>query len=240
MFHRAILSASIILTTAGLAAAGDNFVGVVPGQANIFGAGHADAPDPNGGGGGVLPTGFNINPGSNDYLQFNSVAGQVGCCGPGLLNGPDGGPFASGDTNVDSFGGISGLRHDGATMFLVGVFIGADEPADPAPERLDFTSNTSFTELSPALNQSFFIGDGYTIGTALGGGAQPHRFNIPAGATRLYLGFVDAFDFGSPFNPPGFYNDNVGELQVDFFIAPAPGAASVLLLGAAPMLRRRR
>jgi hypothetical protein len=108
-------------------------------------------------------------------------------------------------------GGISGVQHGELTLFLVGVFLDDDEPGDPAPPRLDFSNDAltdDFLELAPALRQTFFIGDG------LAGGSE-QIFHVPAGATRLFLGFADAFDFGDPIGPPGWYDDNLGQLVVD-------------------------
>jgi hypothetical protein len=70
---------------------------------------------------------------------------------------------------------------------------------------LDFTGNRDFASLSPALAQTFFIGDGRT---ATG---RPQRFNPPPGATRLYFGLADAWKFQGP---PGFYADNSGSFEV--------------------------
>ena len=93
-----------------------------------------------------------------------------------------------------------------------GVELELRRPAGPvrvrAPARLDFSMNAhseSFAELSPLLGQTFFIGDGTTPS-----GLQ-QRFVIPAGATRFYLGFADAFSFQGP---PGAYADNTGGLSV--------------------------
>jgi hypothetical protein len=90
-------------------------------------------------------------------------------------------------TNISSYGGISGIRNDNAIGFLVGVFLNDSEPTGSGPSALDFTNNTSFAELSPQLNQTFFIGDGLT-GSGLG---NIQRFLVPEQATRLFLGFAD-------------------------------------------------
>ena len=55
------------------------------------------------------------------------------------------------------------------------------------------------------VGQTFFIGDGMTPS-----GLQ-QRFIVPPNATRLYLGFADAFSFQGP---PGAYGDNTGGLSV--------------------------
>ena len=101
-------------------------------RANIFGAGHAIAPGPGGGGGGVLPPDVSLPPGSGRVLTFSSVTGAVSGI-DSELNGPDGGTSASGDTDITSYGGISGIVHPNRTMFLVGVFLADAEPIDPAP-----------------------------------------------------------------------------------------------------------
>jgi hypothetical protein len=191
----------------------------VPGDANIFGAGHSLPPAPGGGGAGELPTEFDLGftAGSGVVLVFSSVTGSVTLNeGTGNnANDPDGIGSAS-NIGVNSFGGISGVVAPNAG-FLAGVFLGPSEPTDPAPLRLDFTIvGTSFTSLSPQLNQVFFIGDGLTgdeIGTV-------QQFNVPAGATRLFLGLVDAPSYHGD---PGAYGDNIGAFSATFTV-PEPSA----------------
>lgn len=112
----------------------------------------------------------------------------------------------------------------------------AATPSQRRPARLDFrTLGTGFTELSPLLGQSFFIGDGLT---GLGTGAQ-QQFHAPAGATRLFVGIVDGGFFGW-FGPPsdsapGAYVDNSGSFSVDFGIrttsdVPEPATAGLVAL----------
>ena len=110
--------------------------------------------------------------------------------------------------------GISGIRLDKGSGFLSAVFVGNSTPSAPAPAQLLFTNNgttnsidTSFTELHPILNQQFFVGDGLT---GNGSGAI-QKFFIPAGATRLYLGFADGDGYNGD---PGAYYDNSGALSV--------------------------
>jgi Ca2+-binding RTX toxin-like protein len=169
-----------------------------------------------------------FTPDSNLVLTFSSVTGSVSCCsgGGGTFNGPDGGLLASGTTNITSFNGIAGIIHTNRTMFLVGVFLDNTEPSDPAPARLSFSNPEDFTDLSPALGQVFFIGDGLTD---TGGAVQ--RFHVPAGATRLFLGFADAINFGNPTSPPGFYSDNVGSLVIETEIAEACNGLEATILG---------
>jgi hypothetical protein len=186
------------------------FSGTVAGTANIFGAGLTVPPAPGGGGPGTTPFEIRFQPGDHQDLTFQSVTGQVSCCGNGAaaFNGPDGGKNASGDTDITSYGGISGIVDPDRTMFFVGVFLTDSPAADPAPDRLTFSDAQDFAELSPQIAQTFFIGDGLsTNGT-------PHVFHVPAGATRLFLGFADALQFGNPTSPPGWYFDNNGALNV--------------------------
>jgi hypothetical protein len=109
------------------------------------------------------------------------------------------------------------------------VFLDDTEPSGTAPGTLIFGStgiHDDFLELSPALNQTFFIGDGLT-GTGTG---TIQNFNIPATATRLFLGFADGFDFAGL---PYLYSDNYGSLTAEFEItaSPVPEPSSMLLLG---------
>ena len=55
-------------------------------------------------------------------------------------------------------------------MFLVGVFLDEREPADPAPERLDFSTSENYSTLSPLIGQVFFIGDGRSASGARAAG----------------------------------------------------------------------
>ena len=66
---------------------------------------------------------------------------------------------------------------------------------------------TGFDRLTPGLGQVFFVGDGLT-GTGEG---ATQTFVAPAGATRLFLGTVDAQNF---FGLPGCYGDNSGSYQM--------------------------
>ena len=150
----------------------------VPGQANIYGAGHTTAPGANGS--GVLPPLFSFV----GSAAFNfGVTGQVTYNGGGNFYGPEGGVVGTG-TDLDSVGGISGIKHSTRIMFLVGAFLDGQEPGGAAPLRLDSTSD-GFTDLHPVLNQIFLIGGGLT---GIGTGA-PQTFYAPLGATRLFFGF---------------------------------------------------
>jgi hypothetical protein len=167
--------------------------------ANIFGAGYSNAPAPGGGGAGTLPPGWRLAAGSNRIVTFPRITGTVT---PIENSAPNNGPEGNGEgpTNVESWQGISGIVHASNAMFLVGVFLGDAEPQLPAPSRLDFSENERFDSIAPALGQTFFIGDG--VG---------RRFVVPQGATRLFVGFADAYFY---VGKPGYYGNNAGYLEV--------------------------
>jgi hypothetical protein len=187
----------------------------VSAHANIFGSGHASLPPASNGaaGAGEKPPSASVAGHGGDAVAFSRVTGELGCAGAST-NGPDGGTCAGGVTNINSLQGISGIVDINRTMFLVGVFVGSKEPADPAPQRLDFSNahlGMDFASLSPKLDQTFFIGDGEN---AIGARQQ---FVVPSGARRLYLGFADAFAFRGN---PGTYQDNVGSVTARFSVGP--------------------
>ncbi len=150
-----------------------------------------------------MPPELSLPTGATRTVGFPSVSGQVNPIRDNAVwNGPEGNKV--GPTDVESFEGISGIIDSRNAMFFVGVFLSDAEPADPAPERLDFNGKEDFEFLEPLIGQTFFIGDG---------GAR--RFRVPAEATRLFLGFADAFFY---VGPPGYYNNNQGELLVKVVI----------------------
>jgi hypothetical protein len=196
----------------------------VSGTANLFGAGHSIAPAPGGGGAGSLPPSVTFVPKADLVLTFASVAGSVSCCSAtASTNGPDGGttPFSS--TDVASLNGVSGLVHSNRTMFLAGVFLDANEPSGAGPARLSLSDPEDFTDLFPLLGQTFFIGDGRSDT-----GSQVQRFHVPTGASRLFLGFVDAPSFQGD---PGFYDDNSGSLEAIFSISSSSGSFAQIASG---------
>ena len=184
--------------------------------ANIFGAGLSTPPDPGGGGAGTLPSSITLSAGAA-VVTFSAEGLVCFCpgCPTAVTNGPDGQAHA---TDISSCGGISGIRAS-TTAFLTGVFLASSgQPSNPPPT-VDFSESgaigASFTNLSPALGQTFFIGDGLT-GT---GNGIVQTFYVPPGATTLYLGFADGFNIAGP---PGWYGDNTGSLSVS--VAQEPPA----------------
>jgi len=174
----------------------------VPATANIFGAGRDKAPAPAGGGAGSLPPAWELPSGSTIVTILCATGKVTPYTAQALRNGPAGDRLGAGGVNTDvtSYEGISGIVNQGNGMFLVGVFLTDAVPSDPAPPRLDFTDGENFEELAPEIAQTFLVGDG--VG---------RTFRIPAGATRLFLGFADARGYSGS---PGWYGNNAGALEV--------------------------
>ena len=75
---------------------------------------------------------------------------------------------------------------------LIGVFLGSNQPdQNPAPRPLDFRdpADRDYLALAPELKQPFFIGDGLTTSGAV------QQVIAPAGATRLFLGIMDQYQW---------------------------------------------
>jgi Ca2+-binding RTX toxin-like protein len=113
-------------------------------------------------------------------------------------DGPDGGSFTSHRPGSDNGIANTNVPYNS----LVGVFLTNNQPnLSPAPSELDFSLiGTNFTTLSPQTGQAFFIGDGLT-GT---GSGAVQQFVVPQGATRLFLGTMDAYG----------WDNNVGSFTV--------------------------
>jgi hypothetical protein len=128
---------------------------------------------------------------------------------------------------------------------LLGVFLDGSSPlGKTAPGTLDFRTGagTGYASIAPALRQVFFIGDG------LDAGAAQQQVTAPTGATRLFLGISDGWnwtDNGGP-NRKGYAvrvtyeNVAVRPAAVD---TPEPGSLALLAVGAACLgwrIRRRK
>lgn len=193
-------------------------------RANIFGAGIAELPDPAGGGGGVAPVCVALPvdvkavlvdgaTGSASFTPLGAPTVQFHKCQSGqevsLESGPDGStggcPGERPGGAIDAAGVVSGIASIDRVGYLVGVFFPPRAPSGPPQPSLDFDGNYNFASLRPLVAQVFFIGDGRASDGAI------QRFLVPDGATRLYLGVVDAFAFTGP---PGFYGDNAGSFEV--------------------------
>ena len=101
---------------------------------------------------------------------------------------------------------------------LIAVFLGPDLPElNVSPQDLDFgtSSERNFLTLCPMLRQVFFVGDGIT------GDGEIQQFVIPAGATSLYLGTLDGWEWN---NNGGTFTLTVNQID------PVPEPSSFLLL----------
>jgi hypothetical protein len=180
----------------------------VSAEANVFGAGLDDPPDPGGGGGGVPPVPSPLPEGEQRVVTFPDVDGRVtpieGFADP-VGPGGDGGRY--GTTDLDSSGGISGSVHRENGMFLVGVFLTDDPPQDEAPPRLDVTDVDTARPVAPEIGQTFLVGDGSDL-----------RVAAPDEATRLFLGFADGYYYQGA---PGWYDNNAGAVTVTVEVTTA-------------------
>lgn len=221
------LAGCVAAAVAAPAASAQTGSTTVQSTANIFASGgNAGVGD------GTTPVLVALAGGTSRVLRFSSITGNVGCAG-GLgfnADGVDGnGNPCVGAAQVTSSSTISGLSLNGSaasgtpngrSVGLVGVFLGAALPGS-APGVLSYGGGAgqlgySLTQYGGfALGQTFYIGDGLT-GTGIG---DVQQFLVPDGATRLYLGFVDACGYGGS---PSCYGDNVGSLNVSYAIAAAP------------------
>jgi hypothetical protein len=193
---------------------------LVPGTADLWLAGMPDgstassddiAPDES----PVLVTGISITSGS---AYTFSASGAVSRGDPLPLYGPLGEPNIS-----DHWSGAeNGIANITAPLCsFIGVFLGPDMPnLNPAPDALDFSTPASqdYLTLSPELQQPFYIGNGLASLVAL------HQVMAPPGATRLFIGTMDEYE----------WSNNEGSFNVNIQVVPEPsiaGLASVCLTG---------
>ena len=229
----------------------------VPGTADIFAAGH----DISGGspGGGTYPVqGVGFAAGTGHVITFGTGAGNLGitgstnCGAAAPCNSPpiaaDGANLvfsvgANYGTNISTASvgstGIGGIVFTGREMFLVGVFVDNSVPSGFGPFADNYTSASNQVNFAPMLGQVFFIGDGLTgtDGVNVGSGST-QTFQVPTTATRLFLGFVDAFNNFSTTGggSPGAYGDNTGALSVNIntaglIVAGVPEPSTIMLTG---------
>jgi hypothetical protein len=166
------------------------------------------------GAGGISVSGGNtitfdgVNGGANN-LASNTTFDGDGNLGEVVWNVPDDanrgaiyGTQSSGYTNGnDSLGAENGIANVHApNNSVIGIFLNDNRPSRTgAPEALDFSTAASrdFTSISPKLKQPFFIGDGRTSS------GEVQQFVPPAGATRLFIGTMDEYEWSN--NRGGFY-----------------------------------
>jgi len=220
----------------------------VPATANIFGAGQAAPPavtgwDPiqyPGSLPGITPPGLSFNPGPLLVVHVPNMTGSVAYNLTSALKGADGSSSEAVSTTVDSAAGIAAVTKTNRILFLVGVFLTGNAPiagTEPAGMNADNADNQ--VNFYPQIGQAFFIGDGFTDSRV------QQNFYVPAGASRLYLGFEDGMVFTGA---PSWYADNRGglnaTLSVDSLAGDAPEPATMIMIGL-PLIglwfwRRRR
>jgi hypothetical protein len=172
----------------------------------------------------VQVTGLTIYGGES--LSF-SVTGATRHA-PGITSyGPDGnvGSMAQHELSYGYNVSENGMSNISAPFdSLIGVFLDSSQPSSyAAPNPLSYNMND--TSFSPLLRQVFFIGDGKT------GSGITQTFIVPAGATRLYLGTMDTYE----------WINNNGQLQVDVTSSvPIPGAILLFAPGLAGLIALKR
>ena len=224
MFGRTL---AIAVLAAGIAASAHATTITVPGTSNPWLAGMPDGTParygdvaPN-----QSPVEVAVTPGQ--WLVISAIGTtdhcDFGLCGlAGAEGDPGEGPWSH------SEGAENGISDVIAPIDgLLGVFLGPGQPDPSAPSLLDFSTaaSTDFAGLSPELQQVFFIGDGLQLD-----GLTSQIFIVPNGATRLFLGTMDGFD----------WNNNVGSLDVTVNAVPEPATLSLVALGLVGAIRRRQ
>jgi hypothetical protein len=144
----------------------------------------------------VQLSGITLIPGA--ALTFDSIGGTGGHGPTQQIVGPDGNTARITDNDA-------GAEHAKSNVWapidaVMGVFLDDSVPSGTPPATLDFGTGASrdFTTLAPQLRQVFFIGDGKTSG------GTTQQFMIPPGATRLFIGKMDGYE----------WNNNVGQSTI--------------------------
>jgi hypothetical protein len=202
----------------------------VPGTSNPFLAGQPD---------GTTANTADAAPGQSPVLVTLSgpTVGALTFAVTGSVNNAPGPSGLTADGNAGSIAtapaenGLAGVS--APFNALLGVFLTDATPGGAAPAGLDFTlpASRDFTTLAPLLLQVFFIGDGLA---SLGG---TQFFNVPTGATRLFLGTADTFQWA---NNSGGFEVSLSEIIRDPIGVPGAAAAALFGLGLLGLVSLRR
>ncbi|MDZ5623603.1 hypothetical protein SFC88_22440 [Nocardioides sp. HM23] len=195
-------AAAVILLTGG-----ETKTVEVPATSDIYLAGaseemEAQLSDP-----GTRPVSVDVD--GAGTVSFPSVEGELSACSGCEPESPDGGNISFGSTGITAFNGIAGVTFADRTLFVVGVFVGDDQPTQPDDAVVDLSGADDETTHEPGLGEPFFIGDGET------GDGEVQEVVVPEDATTLYVGFADAYGF---YGTPGAYGDNEGSVDVEVSI----------------------
>lgn len=236
MFNKALFLPALILSGVTVAMPAGASTIAANAMDDIYAAGQVTDPY-----GGMIPVSISLLPGTTSIV-FGSVTGSMTCSSAegcitinnSTLNDPDGQMAATATSSNSGTSSISGIADAPGAGYLVGLFVASGGPSGTAPAALDFTAagiGTSFSSLSPLLDQTFFIGDGLT-----GDGTGTEQiFNVPTGAGTLYLGISDAGGYNGT---PGAFGDNFGTYSVVYSqigdppsSAPEPESLALLCMG---------
>ena len=181
---------------------------VPPGQ--TAGDYYGDLTDPD-----VIPSYIDLSVFSGPLLDITAAGEWNHSVDASKASGPEGRGFQQATYSQYEYFGIGGLDAD--LNMLVGVFTNA---IGPAPTRAPAGLSLGDDMTTPLVNQAFAIG------------ASLSNVVIPAGATRLYLGMHDGFE----------WTNNSGSVEVTVCEVPEPGAVvlAIAACGAAPLLVKRR
>lgn len=147
---------------------------------------------------------------AGDTIRLEGITGTASWVDDGASNNADGdttylvanGVAPAGSAPTNSNNGMSNTRAPiGAVM---AVFLSDSQPTSGStPSNLDFGSSSArnYTQISPSLKQVFFVGDG------LKSDGTSQKIVIPYGATRVFLGMMDAWQ----------WNDNTGNFQTRLY-----------------------
>lgn len=139
-----------------------------------------------------------IVPGAS--ISFDGINGGANNFASSVLYNADGNTSSITRNLRGAENGIADVR--APFNSVIAVFLSDQRPdqAGPAPAMLDFSSGSSrnYLVLKPQLRQPFFLGDGRTST------GEIQRIVVPEGATRLYIGTMDSWE----------WNNNVGGFEV--------------------------
>lgn len=150
--------------------------------------------------GGSPMTFDGINGGANNMASTTTYDGD-GNTGTPVWNVPNESRRTQIYNGQEERGAENGIANVRAPLnSTIAVFLTDNKPSNfSAPEALDFgtAAKRDFNSLSPKLRQPFFIGDGRTSS------GEVQQFVPPAGATRLFIGTMDEYEWSN--NVGGFY-----------------------------------